>query len=403
MVQNTRDENRRNAVNDTHSRRCHGIGLTRGLAAMLAGTALTTVVSGTMAQDLPPNWPPRQGKSVDPATIDENAPRIVFEELKYDFGKIRDREPVVHNFTFTSAGGRLLTIDSVKPSCGCTTTELAIKDYLPGESGVIEVSFDPRNRHGLQHKTVKVSSNDPRDPEIVLEFQADIDPVINFDARYSNLGQLIKGKADPRYIKVTSSLLKFEIKSLEVSGDGMQASLKSIEEVEDREGNRIQEATIEILIDPTTPRGYFSRGIKLVALLTDETGEQFEQVSQFSVSANVVGDIEAAPTRVGLGRLEPGEEFERQIRLRSRTGQPFDIVGVELREDTSLGGQSEVNIELEIAHDMVQTESGEMMHRVIVSGIAPKKAGRFFGFIIVKTNHPEDPEVELRYFGLVAN
>ncbi|NOG55151.1 MAG: DUF1573 domain-containing protein [Planctomycetes bacterium] len=373
-----------------------------GLASLTAGAVLLAMMNPAAAQDLPPNWPPKgQGEQAGP--IDENAPRLVFDELKHNFGRIRDRAPVVHSYRFTNVGGRLVTIEKVKPSCGCTTTELAIKDYLPGESGFIELSFDPRNRHGVQHKTVKVTSNDPHEPEIVLEFEADIDPVIKFDQRYSNLGQLIKGKSDPRTIKVTSSLPKFEVKSLEISGEGMQATVKSIETIEDREGNEIQEATIEIVVDPSTPRGYFSRGLKLVGLMTDEEGEEFEQVSQFSVSANVVGDIEASPTRVGLGRLEPGESFERQIRLRSRTGQQFDIVGIELKEDTSLGGITEVNVELEVSHDTVQTEAGELMHRVKVSGEAPDKAGRFFGFVIVKTNLPDDPEVELRYFGLVAN
>jgi len=77
-------------------------------------------------------------------------------------------------FTFTNDGEAYVTITSVKPSCGCTTTALEKKVYGPGESGVIAVVFSVGDRVGKQVKKIVVRTDDPATPVTTLTLRADI-------------------------------------------------------------------------------------------------------------------------------------------------------------------------------------------------------------------------------------
>lgn len=66
-------------------------------------------------------------------------------------------------FTFHNAGKNKVTIDEIKSSCGCTTAELAKREYAPGESGSIKVVFTFGERVGKQHKSVGVITSEGDD------------------------------------------------------------------------------------------------------------------------------------------------------------------------------------------------------------------------------------------------
>jgi hypothetical protein len=46
---------------------------------------------------------------------------IKFKELTYDFGKIKQSVPAIHDFEFTNIGDAPIVIESALASCGCTT------------------------------------------------------------------------------------------------------------------------------------------------------------------------------------------------------------------------------------------------------------------------------------------
>src|SRR3954470_11514182 len=50
-----------------------------------------------------------------------NAPRIQFQEMVHDFGKVKASEPLRTDFLFTNTGHSVLEITDVRPGCGCTT------------------------------------------------------------------------------------------------------------------------------------------------------------------------------------------------------------------------------------------------------------------------------------------
>jgi len=84
---------------------------------------------------------------------------IEFEEMSHDFGKIIQGEKVTYAFKFKNTGNAQLIISDVSTSCGCTVPKYTKKPLKPGETGVLNVTFDSENRRGFQHKTVTVVSN----------------------------------------------------------------------------------------------------------------------------------------------------------------------------------------------------------------------------------------------------
>lgn len=110
-----------------------------------------------------------------------NAPKIVFDELEFDGGDIIQGTLLKHEFHFRNEGKSNLVIESVKASCGCTASEPEKKILAPGESSYITVTFNSAGKTGLQHKTVTVYTNDPRNPHVVLHIKSNVvtDPFKN--------------------------------------------------------------------------------------------------------------------------------------------------------------------------------------------------------------------------------
>ncbi len=124
----------------------------------------TLTVSARLSQDFS-NLSPKDLKK---------APKIVFDEYNYNFGKVKSGTVITYKFHFKNEGKKPLDILKVKTSCGCTTTKLKETTYKKGKSGVIEVNFNTSGRKGRQHKTITVITNDPKNPEILLNINGEL-------------------------------------------------------------------------------------------------------------------------------------------------------------------------------------------------------------------------------------
>lgn len=87
------------------------------------------------------------------------APIMFFEETTHDFGDMIQGERVMYGFKFTNIGGSDIVITHVSTSCGCTVGKYPREPIPPGKSGIVEVTFDSKNRKGFQNKTITVLAN----------------------------------------------------------------------------------------------------------------------------------------------------------------------------------------------------------------------------------------------------
>ena len=85
-------------------------------------------------------------------------------EKTYDFGDIRQGEPVVYEFKYTNTGTAPLVIDNVRVACGCTTPDWEETPLPTDSTGIIRVEYDARDE-GYFRKYIKVYFNGYRKAE----------------------------------------------------------------------------------------------------------------------------------------------------------------------------------------------------------------------------------------------
>jgi hypothetical protein len=86
-------------------------------------------------------------------------PVMKFEVETHDFGKISQGERVSYAFKFKNVGGSDLIISEAHGSCGCTVPQFPHDPVAPGQEEVINVEFSSEGKHGLQEKTVTLTTN----------------------------------------------------------------------------------------------------------------------------------------------------------------------------------------------------------------------------------------------------
>ncbi len=147
-----------------------------------------------------------------------NAPLITFAEKEYNFGTIKEDDGMfTHEFQFKNEGKTPLIINEVKASCGCTVPEWPREPVLPGKTGSIKVSFDPKKQSGAFSKTIQVLSN-ASTPQVVISIRgvvipvatnADIYKYVIGDIRLENIyvafGEIPKGKTKIQTLKVMNT------------------------------------------------------------------------------------------------------------------------------------------------------------------------------------------------------
>lgn len=97
-----------------------------------------------------------------------------FEEMEFNFGQIKQGDKVGHKFKFINNGTEPLIISQAQGSCGCTVPEWPKQPLKPGESGIIDVTFDSAGKMGVQDKTVTITSNAATNP-VVLHIKGTVE------------------------------------------------------------------------------------------------------------------------------------------------------------------------------------------------------------------------------------
>ena len=86
-------------------------------------------------------------------------PRIQFEKKTHDFGEFEEGIQATTSFKFKNTGNAPLVLNSVTPSCGCTSPSWPKEPIAPGEEGEIKVVYNSKGRVGQFTKTVTVKHN----------------------------------------------------------------------------------------------------------------------------------------------------------------------------------------------------------------------------------------------------
>ncbi len=100
----------------------------------------------------------------------ENPTEITFSKDLNDFGDMNQGDVVSTEFKFTNTGDHDLIISSARGTCGCTVPDWPKEPIKPGDSDVIKVEFNSKNKSGPFNKTVTVTANTvPSDSKLSIK------------------------------------------------------------------------------------------------------------------------------------------------------------------------------------------------------------------------------------------
>ncbi len=194
-------------------------------------------------------------------------PKLVTQQDEHDFGDIKQGEKVTHVFVITNSGGDLLKITNVKASCGCTAA-LPEKDELaPGESTNLNVTFNSAGRFGKQKKLIRIESNDPDNPQVIVTIKGNVVlsdaegstyPVLHFGQTKYNFGKVEEGKVvEYTFTFENNGKSTLKIKDIKTSC-GCTAALVSSEVLKPGE-----KGTLKVELDTSNREGKMSRTITI--------------------------------------------------------------------------------------------------------------------------------------------
>ena len=178
----------------------------------------------------------------------EDGPKLTIDIEAIDLGTINDAETVKSVIPFRNTGSGLLTIDKIQTSCGCTAADLLIKDYLPGEGGEIEISYDPRGRAGAQNKTVTIQSNDRDQEATKIPLKVLIDPIVHIDSSQLSVRDHIYGEPKTVQAVFRCDWPVFEVTGVETVGSYYSAEVDRIEEIEMEDGTKERVIYVNVTI-----------------------------------------------------------------------------------------------------------------------------------------------------------
>ena len=355
---------------------------------IMAAAAVATFSSFAIAQFEQPVGPPTNDPfaGTQQTVLLDAIPSFHIPIQEHDFGHVLGNQTVAFEFPFENTGSGMLEILSIRGSCGCTIPELAKKTYAPGESGMIKVRYNPKSRSGKQHTRVNITTNDRSDPLKVIHIRVHIDPLVIVEPANVSFKQVAKGQAHTTDLKIIGRTEDFEATMVTPSHpDMISAEILGTHEVE-VDGQMLRQTDIRITLAADAVVGPFNGSLSI------RTNDPRSPMLTVRAIANVIGDLNLSPSRFAVGMLKPGESFERDLTLMSRSGAPFKIVNIKVIPSNDL-------IEYADAKAIPIEGSNNNAYTIRLNGKGIERNGLIRGEIEITTDVRGEETLKVLFYG----
>lgn len=304
----------------------------------------------------------------------QGKPSIKFDKSNHDFGTIEKGSKVVTKFEFTNSGDSVLKIEDVKTSCGCTTATPEKREYLPGEKGVIPVTFDSSRFSHKITKTITVLSNDPDNPKFYLKILGTVESEIEAKPTLISLYN-VKREDTTREIEITSNkLAKLNLTSEKSDLDFVEA--KTV---------RVDDKKVKLVVNIL--------GSKAPKNTTTFRGEvkiktNGEKVNEINIPVHIKFEepIRVLPRFISFFGSKKGTARSVTVTLTSSNKKPFKVLSASADVDS-------VSVK--------PSNEAKEQHQVEVMLSDKAASGKFAGFLTIKTDMEDMPEIRVAIRGSV--
>lgn len=286
--------------------------------------------------------------AISPDTKPAAAPKVQVDNPVIDFGIMGPNQKESSKYHFKNTGKGTLKITKIRSTCGCTVPELDKKEYAPGESGTIYVTFRSSTKKGLVSKHLYIESNDPETPKFELTIKANVK--LSVEVTPLKLNLTAKPDAEIPAITIKSKDGKpFAIKSFTSTKNVITAQFDSA--VEDTQ------FVLQPVVDQEKLAGNLRGTIKI--------GISHPLTKEVAVTYAAKAEFELTRPRVIIQNAEPGQTIQKDIWITSNNQRKAET-------ETITIGKGHVNI-------VSQENNGNDLKIVIDITVPPKEGkSRYF-------------------------
>ncbi len=203
----------------------------------------------------------------------ENAPKVKFDKLTHNFGKVAQNDRVSTTFTISNEGKSPLVIRKTKASCGCTASKPQKMTLAPGESTPIEVTFSSGTREGTQKKSVTVICNDPNKPETRLYIESDVQKDVARTEKSEEEGtEITTGEKVITQVKTQKESLDLTRKS--VVKEGAKVDLTEKEPIQEPISKKIEDYNIGQKV--ARKIAYKGKPVEVIGFVEGQSGDKIQ-------------------------------------------------------------------------------------------------------------------------------
>lgn len=106
-------------------------------------------------------------------------PKLVFEEMSYDFGTVPQGTRVSHLFTVTNTSENVIEITRLDSRCDCLQVSASKKSIRPNETATLNLVLDTTFLAGRQAHPLKIASTDPGRPLTTIVITGKVEKLLD--------------------------------------------------------------------------------------------------------------------------------------------------------------------------------------------------------------------------------
>ena len=305
----------------------------------------------------------------------QGSPKLVIEEKIIDLGEVPQGVVKDVEFELRNEGSGLLTVKSVRPTCGCTVAEYDKEIPVDG-TGKVRAKLDTAGFKGAISKSILVMTDDPGNPTMTLAIKAVVQPFIDVLPRsLVRFNALQKEEAEQKVVLVgTERSGAFKVTGVESESDALEVSFRALGEDERIEGKSDTQYEVTIRLAEDAPVGPISSVVKVK---TSAAEAKEVEIKVFGVLRAL---LRVTPPELQFGAVESVQAPVRNlIVVNNRQGTKVEIT------DASIDDPA-------FTTEIVAVEVGKR-YQITVGVKGDASAGIKDATLVLKTTDPDSPEL----------
>ena len=267
--------------------------------------------------EVKPDTIPIQAAEVIVTGPNTPAPKITFDKVVIDFGKVGPETKSNNEFKITNTGEGILKITKVEQCCG-VVTRLDKYEYAPGESGILKVTYNATAELGSFKGELFVKNNDNTNPNAKLTVKSEIVQKIACKPDRLKLFLNEKNAGCEKVIINSLDNKPFEIAGITSTADCISADFDP--------AVKATEFVLDLKVDSEILENNPKGSIKI--FLTHPESKSA------NILYNVVPKYSVDPQALILFNAEPQKTIKRTIKVINNYTADFEIASTSSKDNT---------------------------------------------------------------------